>query len=242
MEFSENVQKGFFILIVLSIFATLTRHLIMSTEESSLSKYLKNNYVYIFSFITFVVGLIVFFNIIGLDMKSDEETELQGKYIVEGYKSDLLPESFWKTKGKGFCQSVTNNSKTHINACSKLSFSNCSAFVDCCAAANGFDEKSYSCVPASASGRPLYNQDNYGKDIDFYWYKGKCKGDVCNYNSSQRNIYLKNRYKTVQNKKEDKEILNKVEKEQKKQDEGCASKEKTCYLWGVPDAQVSPFG
>ena len=39
-------------------------------------------------------------------------------------------------------------------------------------------------------------------------------------------------------------ILNKAKEqdEQQKKKSGCNSDQKVCYLWGTPDAEISPFG
>ena len=57
MEFSENVQKILFIIITLAVAGMLMRHLSMDTEESEVSKYLKQNYVKIFTIITIIMFL-----------------------------------------------------------------------------------------------------------------------------------------------------------------------------------------
>lgn len=244
MEFSENVQKFLFILITLAIAAMLLRHISMDTGESEVSKYLKENYVKIFSIITIIMLLIVVFSVLGIDFSKSDNSTLVDQYIVENFnsKSRYLPESFWRTKGQGFCQAITKNSDTHKKACKQLSFSNCSQFTNCCAAVNGKDENSYDCVPAS-SGGPLFSTDNYGKNIDFYWYKGKCHGNACNLNKEQYQKYQQSRVEVKQNVEQQKEILNQAkEEEEKQQQSGCNSEQKVCYLWGTPDAQVSPFG
>lgn len=245
MEFSENVQKILFIIITLSAAGMLIRHLSMDTVESELSRYLKQNYAKIFSIITVIMMLIIVFSILGIDFSKSDESTLVNQYVVENFnsKSRYLPESFWRTKGQGFCQAITKNSSTHKKACKQLSFSNCSQFTNCCSAVNGKDESSYDCVPAS-SGGPLFSKDNYGKNIDFYWYKGKCHGRACGLNNEQYQKYKQNRMKVKQNVEENNEILNKAKEqdEQQKKKSGCNSDQKVCYLWGTPDAEISPFG
>lgn len=244
MEFSENVQKILFIIITLAVAGMLMRHLSMDTEESEVSKYLKQNYVKIFTIITIIMFLIIVFSVLGIDFSKSDNSTLVDQYVVENFnsKSRYLPESFWRTKGQGFCQAITKNSDTHKKACNQLSFSNCSQFTNCCAAVNGKDENSYDCVPAS-SGGPLFSTDNYGKNIDFYWYKGKCHGNACNLNQEQYQKYQQSRVEIKQNVEEQKEILNKAkEEEEKQQQSGCSSDKKVCYLWGTPDAEISPFG
>jgi hypothetical protein len=242
MEFSENIEKFVFIFIILCVFAMLIRHLFFNVGESEISSYIKKNYIYIIGIITTIVTLIVIFNIVGIEFKNKEST-LNGQYVVENMKSDYLPETFWRTKGKGFCQAVTNDINKHKKACKKLSFSNCSQFVGCCAAANGFNQDSYDCVPTTSSGSPIFSKDNYNQNIDLYWYKGKCNGNVCNYNADQIKKW-KSEYKRKRTNVEEKqEIVNEAEKEAKENEENeCQSQQKSCYLWGIPDANISPFG
>ena len=136
----------------------------------------------------------------------------------------------------------------HKAACNQLSFANCSQFVNCCAAVNGFDEKNFNCVPTSSTGSPLFTEDNIGQNIDLYWYKGKCHGEGCNLNKKQREEFIKRRSEVIKNKTEHKEIINDADKEINKQKEeknkdgsSCKQKNNYCYLWGVPDAEISPY-
>ena len=90
----------------------LIRHLSMDTVESELSRYLKQNYAKIFSIITVIMMLIIVFSILGIDFSKSDESILVNQYVVENFnsKSRYLPESFWRTKGQGFCQAITKNS------------------------------------------------------------------------------------------------------------------------------------
>ena len=104
MEFSENIQKVLFIIITLSVAAILIRHLSMDTGESEVSKYLKANYIKIFSIITIFIFLIMIFSVLGIDFSKSDETTLVDQYVVENFKSDsnYLPESFGEPKEKDF--------------------------------------------------------------------------------------------------------------------------------------------
>ena len=348
-EFSENIQKIVFIIVILSVFGFLIRHLFVDVGDNNVTSYLKNNYVKIFSMMTVLLFVIVFFNVLGFKFDTKEKPVLTGKYIVEnfninrqrssyrnrqrssyrnrqrssyrnsnpfdsysrriskihgnsysGYSSrapgdisetsqgitdgesnisdkvkekisefsdrilnydkssdvsdttstinneisnDLLPESFWETKGQGFCNAIIGDSETHKEACKQLSFSNCSAFTSCCAAANGKDEESYSCVPVSTgTGQPIFNNDNLGQNIDFYWYKGKCYGEQCNLSKEDYESYKEKRLQIIKNKENGNDIIDEAVKEQEKAESGCKFKQNSCYLWGIPDANISPFG
>lgn len=287
-EFSENIQKFVFIIVILSVFGFLLRHLFVDVGDNNTTSYLKNNYVKIFSMMTVLLFVIVFFNVLGFKFDKKEEPVLTGKYIVENFNirmggrdindevkdklsqftdnflnnknkssnindttstinneinNDLLPESFWRTKGQGFCNAIIGDSEKHKEACKQLSFSNCSAFTSCCAAANGKDEESYSCVPVSTgTGQPIFNNDHLGQNIDFYWYKGKCYGEQCNSSREEYEAYKKQRLQIIENSENGDSIINEANKEQEKAESGCKSKQNTCYLWGIPDANISPFG
>ena len=289
-EFSENIQKIVFIIVILSAFGFLIRHLFVDVGDNNVTSYLKNNYVKIFSMMTFLLFVIVFFNVLGFKFDTKEKPVLTGKYIVENFNirvgetnisdkvkekitefsdnflnnknkssdisdttstinneisNDLLPESFWETKGQGFCNAIIGDSETHKEACKQLSFSNCSAFTSCCAAANGKDEESYSCVPVSTgTGQPIFNNDNLGQNIDFYWYKGKCYGEQCNLSKEDYESYKEKRLQIIENKENGNDIIDDADKEQEqeKAESGCKFKQNSCYLWGIPDANISPFG
>ena len=248
-EFSENIQKFVFIIVILSVFGFLLRHLFVDVGDNNTTSYLKNNYVKIFSMMTVLLFVIVFFNVLGFKFDKKEEPVLTGKYIVENFDSNnsrdnsISPESFWRTKGQGFCNAIIGDSEKHKEACKQLSFSNCSAFTSCCAAANGKDEESYSCVPVSTgTGQPIFNNDHLGQNIDFYWYKGDCIGEQCDLNREEYEAYKKQRLQIIENRENGDSIVNEANKEQEKAESGCKSKQNTCYLWGTSDANISPFG
>ena len=253
MEFSENYKK--ILLIILLIFGSskLLQYLFMDTDPtpSPMSLYLNQNYTKIGSIVIIFIIFIGIFKFIGWDFNTDENSTLESKYVVEGYNSmdknnsNLSPESFWRVKGKGFCEAISTDVKKHKAACKQLSFSNCSQFVNCCAAVNGFDEKDFNCVPTTSTGSPLFTEDNMGQNIDLYWYKGKCNGKGCDLNKKQREEWIKKRSEFVENNMKDAEIINEAIKEanakEKKKAGSCKQKNNSCYLWGVPDAEISPF-
>ena len=184
MEFSENMIKIVFTIILFICSGKLLQYLFMNTNSSPspMSLYLQANYMKIgaaFMILVIMVGILRF---IEWDFTTDENTTLESKYIIEGYNSasgadtnqhthtgtdtsgtttsgtttsgtttsgtgvnyssyNLTPENFWRTKGLGFCEAIKTDINKHKAACKTLSFENCSQFVNCCAAVNGFDEK-----------------------------------------------------------------------------------------------------
>ena len=56
-EFSENIQKFVFIIVILSVFGFLLRHLFVDVGDNNTTSYLKNNYVKIFFYIYFHVSI-----------------------------------------------------------------------------------------------------------------------------------------------------------------------------------------
>ena len=287
MEFSENMIKIIFTIILFICSGKLLQYLFMNTNSSPspMSMYLQANYMKIgaaFMILVIMVGILRF---IEWDFTTDENTTLESKYVIEGYNSasgadtnqhththehthtgtdtsrnssgttasgttasgtttsgtasgndvnyssyNLSPENFWRTKGLGFCEAIKTDINKHKAACKTLSFENCSQFVNCCAAVNGFDEKNYNCVPTSSTGTPLFTEDNVGQNIDFYWYKGKCQGNTCNLNGEQKNNWIKTRSNFVKNYTENKEIINETNEEIKKQEDNNG---RSCKLWGT---------
>lgn len=84
-EFSENIQKIVFIIVILSVFGFLIRHLFVDVGDNNVTSYLKNNYVKIFSMMTVLLFVIVFFNVLGFKFDTKEKPVLTGKYIVENF-------------------------------------------------------------------------------------------------------------------------------------------------------------
>ena len=88
----------------------LIRHLFMDTEESEVSKYLKENYVKIFSIITIIMFLIIVFSVLGIDFSKSDESTLVDQYVVENFDSVYIENHYALEAGSAgiWGQKVTN--------------------------------------------------------------------------------------------------------------------------------------
>ena len=116
-----------------------------------------------------MIGLMVYFGMIGFDL-----TPVQDKYIekvvdVEGYDNLNLEH--------GFCKSHEGNSSGLNKSCGELTKDSC-MITDCCVYAKMKGEEK--CFSGDEHG-PTFRRNSDGKtyDIDYYYFKNKCFGTGC---------------------------------------------------------------
>lgn len=111
-----------------------------------------------------LLGLIVLFDIIGLNLNPVEDDHIEKVVTVEGF--DI----------QNFCKS--HGSKKELeSSCKTLSKKNCTATSCCVYAKLDGDERCY----AGDKHGPIYKYDKNGKtnNLDYYYYKDKCYGKDC---------------------------------------------------------------
>lgn len=124
-------------------------------------KYILKLFIYVF----LIFSLIVFVNSIGLNLNPDDQTKQLTTVIEMEAFQDFNP-------AKAFCE--TNKGADLEKSCNGLTKNNCGK-TSCCIWTN--ENK---CVAGGASGA-LFNSDANGKtkQLDYYFYEGKCYGDKC---------------------------------------------------------------
>lgn len=118
-----------------------------------------------------MIGMIVYFDMIGIDLTSMKNTNIEKIVEVEGFDTVKLDLE------TGFCNSHEGNSSKLNKSCGELTKNSCMA-TDCCVYAkmNG-EEKCYS----GDKHGPTFRRNENGKtyDIDYYYFKNKCYGKDC---------------------------------------------------------------
>jgi len=122
----------------------------------------------IISGVVLIIGLMVFFSIIGFDL-----TPVQDKHVEKVV--DI--EAFEPISSSGFCKSYEGRRHELEKSCLKLTKSNCLS-TSCCVYAkmDGKEE----CLSGDIHG-PTFRREPNGRtrDIDFFYFRDKCYGDKC---------------------------------------------------------------
>ena len=114
-----------------------------------------------------IIGIMVFFSIIGFDL-TPKDKEIEKIVDIEGFNS---------MASTGFCKNHEGNRSKLQESCSKLTKDNCVS-TSCCVYAKMQGEEQ--CHSGDING-PTFRRDKNGKthDIDYYFYRNKCFGDDC---------------------------------------------------------------
>lgn len=114
-------------------------------------------------------GIIIFFAVVGFDLTPVEDIHLEKVVVVEGYEN-------------AFCNSLKGNSGELNKQCGDLTKKNCLK-TDCCVYAKM--EGKERCLAGDASGPTFrFSGPNKTKNIDYYYYKNKCFGKMCDNSKS----------------------------------------------------------
>jgi len=116
-----------------------------------------------------MIGLIVYFGIIGFDLTQIEDKYVEKIVDVEGFDGLNLET--------GFCKSHEGNRNELNKSCGELTKNSCVS-TDCCVYAKMQGEEK--CYSGDAHG-PTFRRNSDGKtyDIDYYFFKDKCFGSGC---------------------------------------------------------------
>ena len=115
-----------------------------------------------------ILGLMVFFSIIGFDLTPVQDKQIEKVVDIEAFDS---------MASTGFCKSHEGDRKSLQESCSKLSKDNCLA-TSCCVYAKMQGKEQ--CHSGDIHG-PTFRRNEQGKthDIDYYYFRHKCYGDGC---------------------------------------------------------------
>jgi len=116
-----------------------------------------------------IIGLIVFFTIIELNLNPVRDVQIEKQVVIEALEN--------KDSNAGFCKSHEGDRNNLQASCSKLTKSNCLA-TSCCVYAKmeGVEQ----CHSGDING-PTFKRDQNGKskNIDYYYFRNKCTGNGC---------------------------------------------------------------
>jgi hypothetical protein len=115
-----------------------------------------------------ILGLMVFFSIIGFDLTPVQDKQIEKVVDIEAFDS---------MASTGFCKSHEGDRKSLQESCSKLSKDNCLA-TSCCVYAKMQGKEQ--CHSGDQHG-PTFRRNEHGKthDIDYYYFRHKCYGEDC---------------------------------------------------------------
>jgi len=159
----------------LSVFIIFITMIFLLFKINIDTEYIKENFAPILSVIIVILGLIVFFSIIELNLNPIKNSQIEKIVSIEAFENKM--KSANDKYSSSFCKSHTGNSSELNKACNDLTRDNCLA-TSCCVYAKIEDNES--CYAGGEDG-PTFKRDENGKtkDIDFYWYKNKCYGKNC---------------------------------------------------------------
>ena len=162
----------------LSVFIIFIAMIFLLFKINIDKEYIKENFAPILSVVIVILGLIVFFSIIELDLTPVKNPHIEKIVSIEAFENKMKSANDKNDKyNSSFCKSYTGNSSKLDKACNDLTRDNCLA-TSCCVYAKIEDKES--CYAGGEDG-PTFKRDENGKtkDIDFYWYKNKCYGKIC---------------------------------------------------------------
>ena len=124
--------------------------------------------VFIITFL--ILSLILFIKTIST-INSIETVNSNG--LIEGF-NNAQSNSLIVNTGDNFCESHRGSSGTLEQSCGKLTENNCNSTSCCVWSSNN------KCVAGSIKG-PTFNSESNGKtkEIDYYYFEGKCYGKNC---------------------------------------------------------------
>ena len=111
-----------------------------------------------------MLGVIIFFAMVGFDLTPVEDVHLEKVVVVEGYAN-------------AFCDYYDGKSSELNKKCGDLTKKNCKS-TKCCVYAMMNGEEG--CFAGNEHG-PTFRFNNEGKtnEIDYFYYNNKCYGNKC---------------------------------------------------------------
>jgi len=129
--------------------------------------------------LTIFLGIILFLRYFNHVFETPEDHLIHNPMditmVMEGMETPEKPDtSIIMNSSDAFCEHNRGDGLTLNKLCKKLTQDNCNSTNCCVWASPG------KCL-AGGSGGPTFNTDENGKtkDLDYYYYKGKCYGNGC---------------------------------------------------------------
>lgn len=153
-------------------------------NKEAIINYIKENGDLIILVVVLIIGTMVFFSLIGLDLNPVVNNNLEKVVTIE------------KFTGNDACKYNSTNLKKQDEFCKSLNNNNCEK-LDCCGVINS--NSKYTCRAVDKRGNAIYtdNKENFVTDEMYY-----------NNNIKQKNIYkqqssLRNKFEETQEMRED---------------------------------------
>jgi hypothetical protein len=179
MALSNNQTKVMKIIIVIGLIYTVITIFGIQLVNEEFKNYFKENGENIISLSVILFSLILLFSIFGVVVDDNKHKKLKKQVVIESFdaeKDSEVESKFSKLESNNvdvsFCQNSMSSIEKDAN-CKKLTKDNCTT-VGCCLLLNG--EK---CVGGDESGPTYLNEDGKDIDVQYYIYKGDCKGKGC---------------------------------------------------------------
>lgn len=130
--------------------------------------------VFIIAFL--ILSLIAFINTLGLNLNEEpKQKKLLQVVTIEAIEGlDTLSTSIPMSKSQAFCDVHKGSSGSLDESCGRLTRGNCNDTTCCVWTSNK------KCVAGGANG-PTFNTNSNGatKELDYYFFQGKCYGNGC---------------------------------------------------------------
>jgi hypothetical protein len=127
----------------------------------------------VFIIVFLILSLIAFVNTLGLNLNEEPvQKKLLQVVTIEGLGN--LSTSIPMSKSKAFCEVHKGSSGTLDELCGRLTRGNCND-TSCCVWTSN-----QKCAAGGIDG-PTFNTDTNGatKQLDYYYFQGKCHGTNC---------------------------------------------------------------
>ena len=161
-------------------------------NKQEIINYIKENGHSIILVVVLIIGLMVFFSLVGIDLNPVVNNNLEKVVTIEKFSSNSI------------CDYNKDLSKLE-KVCNSLSDSKCE-HVDCCDLIN--NNSTYTCKAIDKKGNPIYNNNNNKENFitDQNYYDNKLKSN------NNNNIQLQKRNRIQQKMLEKKNHKNKLKK------------------------------
>ena len=118
-----------------------------------------------------MLGLMVFFSMVGFDLVPVEDKTLEKVVTVEKFTENM------KNRYENFCKQYLGKTHELNDKCKEFTKESCMDSSCCVYTKMNNKEK---CFAGNKHG-PVYKRDNEGKthDIDYYYYQNVCYGNGC---------------------------------------------------------------
>ena len=167
---SERAPLTYILLIGFMMFYTAT-----GVATGPAKEYLRENMSYILLVTIVIIGILLYFDMIGFDLNPPKDRSVDKVVTIETFGNNIH-----KRVKDGFCETHKNDNHALEKDCNTFNEKNCKA-SGCCVWAKmkgDASKQASTCVAGNKHG-PIFRTDDSGKrlDVDYYYYDNKCYGN-----------------------------------------------------------------